>query len=96
MNHYELMIRRSRGASPVPPTPTIPTDYVFYAPLVDYNADTDETGRTLTHPGSYQNLTVDGIQCVSFNGTGIYTDDYTGLPTGKSPWTQSVWAYILS
>ena len=74
----------------------IPTDYVFYAPLADYAANADETGRPLTHSGTYQNLTVDGIRCVSFNGTGIYTDDYTGLPTGKNPWTQSIWAYVTS
>lgn len=87
----EMLIRRSRGASPVPPTPTIPTDYVFYAPLVDYNADTDETGRTLVHTGSYQNETLDGVPCVGFDGTEIYTTDVTGIPTGKASWTQSIW-----
>ena len=75
----------------------IPTDYVFYAPLADYAASTDETGKALSYPSSgVSNNVIDDIPCVTFSSgtSGIKTTDTTNCPTAKSPWTQSIWVYL--
>lgn len=75
----------------------IPTDYSFYAPLIDASTSTAETGQALSIYGSPATGTRGDEPCVIFDGSSrIYTTDVTGAPTGNNAWTLSAWAYFDS
>ena len=89
MNMFELMIRRSRQA-----TPAIPTDYVFYAPFESDYADHSTYQRSMSYrnyePTAYS--TVSGIQCATVPANGsFYTTDTTGLELGQHDRTFACW-----
>lgn len=98
-NILELMIRRSRQA-----TPSVPSDYVFYAPLSSTSPLEDETGKELVYNGTMTAEVVDGIPCVfmpcesDINHSYLLTNDTTGISTGNQSITMSVWfkRYSLS
>ncbi len=94
MNHFELMIRRSRQA----PAPAIPTDYVFYVPLSsDYN-DHSTYSRSMSYYGNQPTFTqIESIPCATFDGSsGIYTYDATDVHTGEYDRTVSGWVKLTN
>ena len=92
----EMLIQRSRGSSPVPPTPSIPTDYVFYAPLIDNAAATAATGQPLSYAGTVQNAQIDGVSCLYLQSGNVRMTDTTVVPTGNHAFTQSIWVRFPS
>lgn len=89
----ESLIRRSRGSSPVPPTPSIPTDYVFYAPFTEDLDDESQYQRTMTlTSGTATYDTVDGIASVLVPGNSVLkSNDFSGITSGDHGHAISVW-----
>ena len=90
-NILELMIRRSHQATP--PTPSVPTDYVFYAPLSSDLNDISQYSRTLTAiDGTPVFTTKDGIPCCRLDDwCFLETTDMSGISSGNHDFTLSLW-----
>lgn len=91
---FEMLIKRSRQSEP--PVPSIPTDYVFYAP---FQSDLVDVARnvTLDVKGSgasgVTHLVVDGVACTYLPSLAYAcTYDVTGINAGTNPVTMSIWA----
>lgn len=71
----------------------VPEGAVFHASLCAL-METAESGQALTvKEGPAPEETVeDGIPCLKFSGGTVLAFPYSGLPTGKTPFTVSVWA----
>lgn len=74
---------------------TIPTDYVFYAPLSTTTATNAVTGQELSYLGSPQAVTFQGIECIRTTNGGVKTVD-TGINMGTDPISMCFWEYGLS
>lgn len=94
----EMLIKRSRGTPPVPPTPSIPTDYVFYATLSEDLDDESQYQRTMTlTSGTATYGTVDGIASVLVPGNSVLkSDDFSGITSGDHSHAISVWQKFSS
>lgn len=93
----ELMIRRSRGVQPTPPTPSVPTDYVFYAPLATDLDDHSISARTCTEDGwDAANIsleTMDGVPSVYIPTYAKLTYPIGDVVVGDNARTLSIWYY---
>jgi hypothetical protein len=69
----------------------MPSGAVFDAPLAS-NASSAVTGQALTTSGNVTYSTVDGIPCVTLDGSSGLSCSDAGLPGGSNPVSISIWA----
>jgi len=91
-NILELMIRRSRQA-----TPSVPMDYVFYAPLATDLDDHSISARTCTEAGydtgNIALVTKEGLPCVYLPTYTKLTYPVGNVAIGGNARTFSIWYY---
>lgn len=96
MHYYEMLIKRSRQA-PEPPGPSIPTDYVFYAPLQNDINDHSASARTGSYYGDSTNVIVgdvkDNVKCTYLPVQCMVTWPVGDAATGHTSRTMSCWIY---
>ena len=97
MNHYELLIRRSRKSEP---PPVIPTDYVRRYPLVANLKDSkhlDNSDYDLTKPSgtTVSYATAFGHQCAKISNGCVYSTKGTGMGITNGG-ALSIWTSMAS
>ena len=97
MNIFDLMIRRSRAQdasdSSSSSGASIPSDYVFYAPLSTDLSELSQYARTISAVGGTPVFeTQDDIPCCKLPSSMYLTTSYdSGITSGNHDFTMSIW-----